>query len=109
MSDIPTQVLVLAIFALMVIAAIAFRARISLRVKNWFDLDAKPSAPTDVVVGKSIDVSGGKIGQAVGVREQSPSRDVRNISVLEGANARGATIDSLVGLEQNGGETNKGG
>src|SRR5256885_925001 len=103
MKDIPVQVLLLAIFGLIVIAAVVFRARISLRVKNWFDLDAKPTTATDVVVGKSINAVGAHIGEAVGVTEQSPGRDVKSISVLEGADAHGATIDRLVGLEQSGG------
>src|SRR5258706_280209 len=102
MHDVPTQVLLLAIFVLIVITAILFRARISLRVKNWFDLDAKPTTPTTVDVGKRIDIRGGKLGEAVGVREPSANRDIQSVSVLKEANAQGATIDRLVGIDQTG-------
>ena len=107
MDHIPTQVILLAIFAVIVVVAILMRAKISLRVKDWFDLDAKPAAPTSVDVGKEINVAQGKIGEAIGVREAAPGREIDKVTVLDHANAQGATIDRLVGIEQTGDGTKK--
>src|SRR6478735_4195298 len=101
MGKIPVEVMLLAIFALIVIVAILKGAPISLRVNNWFNLDTKK--PSSVDVGRNIDVSGGQIGEAVGIKTSAGGGGAGTVTVLDGANARGAKIDRLVGIEESGG------
>src|SRR5436309_2670684 len=91
------EVILLAIFAVIVIFAIVKGASISMRVKNWFSIDSKK--PSTVDVGKNIDVSGGEIQEAVGIKGGSAGREVSSVKILENANARGAKIGRLVGIE----------
>jgi len=48
-------------------------------------------------------VSGGQIGEAVGIKTSDGGSDAGTVTVLDGANARGAKIDRLVGIEGGGG------
>lgn len=97
MGSIPKEVILLAIFAVIVIVAIVKGASISLRVKNWFSLDSKK--PSTVDVGRNIDVSGGQLDEALGIKGAAAGREVSSVKVLDNANARGAKIGRLVGIE----------
>lgn len=105
MGSIPKEVILLAIFAVIVIFGIIKGASISLRVKNWFSLDSKK--PSTVDVGKNIDISGGQLDEALGIKGAAAGREVSSVKVLENADARGAKIGRLVGIEDDRGVLTK--
>jgi hypothetical protein len=96
-----TQVILLAIFAIIVVVAIFKGASISMRVKNWFSIDSKK--PGTVDVAREIDISDGQIGEVIGIKGSAGGRDVSTVTVLHGGIARGAKIDRMVGIEEAGG------
>jgi hypothetical protein len=100
MGNIPKEVILLAIFAAIIIFAIVKGSSISLTVKNWFSVDSKK--PSTIDVGKKLDISEGELGEAVGAEGAGAGHDVGSVKVLEEANARGAKIGRLVGIQDPG-------